>query len=270
MPVPADTERTRFQSLPPDRPARDSRPSPPRHVPVVAGSGPHMSSVTAALLHARLRAVALFFVATIAVFIVWRGLVLRDGSLSPLQPSVLCFELAVFALLSSPARLPVRALGAVELTTFGLMVTLLATPADRDDVPPGRPAQRGLARGIDRGDPVAATILIMAHAMLIPNTWRGASWGVLGLAAVPFATIGVLILAHPEALGLIHGAVTFERVAQDLLLTLVGAGLAIYGTHVLGSLRAEAFEARRLNQYQLLRRLGRGGWARSTWPSTGC
>ena len=180
MPVPADTERTRFQAPPPDRPARDSLPTPPRRVPVVAGSGPHLSSVTAALLQARLRAVALFFVATIAVFIVWRGLVLRDGSLSPLQPAALCFELAVFALLSSPARLPVRALRAVELTTFGMMVTLLAAQQYATMFRlVGRHDGASLV-GLIEATLFAATILIMAHAMLIPNTWRGAaraSWG---------------------------------------------------------------------------------------------
>ena len=40
---------------------------------------------------------------------------------------------------------------------------------------------------------------------------------------------------------------------------LVAAGLSVYGTHVINTLRTEAFEARQLNQYRLGRRIGTGG-----------
>jgi serine/threonine-protein kinase len=42
-------------------------------------------------------------------------------------------------------------------------------------------------------------------------------------------------------------------------MTVVAVTLSLYGIHVLGTLRQEVFEARRLNQYQLGERLGSGG-----------
>ena len=40
----------------------------------------------------------------------------------------------------------------------------------------------------------------------------------------------------------------------NLGLALTAGGLAVYGTHVLNTLRQEVFEARRLNQYRLCQR----------------
>jgi serine/threonine-protein kinase len=39
----------------------------------------------------------------------------------------------------------------------------------------------------------------------------------------------------------------------------IGAGVTVYATHIINALRVEAFEARRLNQYQLKGRIGVGG-----------
>jgi serine/threonine-protein kinase len=47
--------------------------------------------------------------------------------------------------------------------------------------------------------------------------------------------------------------------AQHVLLMSVTAVAAVYGTHLINSLRREAFEARKIGQYQLLELLGAGG-----------
>ena len=52
---------------------------------------------------------------------------------------------------------------------------------------------------------------------------------------------------------------TAEQAGSNALALLLGAGLAIYGAHVLNGLRAELHESRKFGQYRLLHKLGAGG-----------
>ena len=52
---------------------------------------------------------------------------------------------------------------------------------------------------------------------------------------------------------------SFEQVSENVLMLLIGAGASVYGTHVINTLRTEAFEARQLGQYRLRERIGAGG-----------
>jgi serine/threonine-protein kinase len=46
---------------------------------------------------------------------------------------------------------------------------------------------------------------------------------------------------------------------ESAIYLLLGAVIAIYGTHIVNSLRQQAFEARQLGQYQLTEKIGQGG-----------
>jgi serine/threonine-protein kinase len=52
---------------------------------------------------------------------------------------------------------------------------------------------------------------------------------------------------------------TWQRLGEDALILAIAAALSVYGTHVIYGLRKEAFVARQLNQYRLIRKLGAGG-----------
>jgi serine/threonine-protein kinase len=96
--------------------------------------------------------------------------------------------------------------------------------------------------------------------MLIPNSWRAAAAAVLVITVAPVVTEAILLHRHPEAsrFGSAQG-VSLLLDGVNPTLALAGAGLGTYGAHVLNTLRQEAFEARRLNQYHLGERLGSGG-----------
>jgi serine/threonine-protein kinase len=99
-----------------------------------------------------------------------------------------------------------------------------------------------------------ATTMI-GYGAFIPNTWRRciAVVGVIGLT--PIVCTGVV--------GFWTSAVPVNELMYFLStlgpwMAIAGA-LAVYGAHRIEVLRREAFEARRLGQYQLKQRLGAGG-----------
>ena len=106
---------------------------------------------------------------------------------------------------------------------------------------------------------IATILLIVAYCMFIPNRWGPALRVVAAMAAAPAATEIGIYLFHPGAFPLVRQFVSPGRVAEDVSLMLIAAGLSVYGAHVINTLRAEAMEARHLNQYRLLKRLGAGG-----------
>ncbi|HMP60242.1 MAG TPA: serine/threonine-protein kinase [Gemmatales bacterium] len=99
------------------------------------------------------------------------------------------------------------------------------------------------------------TCLMFAYAVIIPNTPRR-STAVLGaLALMPFVIAVLAWINVPE---------TAQRSLAPLLLyllrfMLIGFVAALYGSYRIGRLRQEAFEAKRLGQYQLKELLGEGG-----------
>ncbi len=77
------------------------------------------------------------------------------------------------------------------------------------------------------------------------------------LAAAPLLLILVLWFQHSLCSKLLHEQPTYP-VEVGLMLALAVVTSA-YGAHTVGSLRREAFEARRLGQYRLVRLIGSGG-----------
>ena len=237
----------------PERPGRGPAP-----VEVVHGSGPHLTSETDALRQVRLRAAALFFLAVVAIALV-RDQLARDYALRPLQLAVLTAMAAAAALLSGRVPLPARGLAMVEYGTFGLMACDLAVLQYHATLWAAENKYAGAVPVAAEAAVARSILLMVAYGMLIPNPWRRAARVVLAIAAVPIATEAVLLLARPELPRADSTAELVDRISGSLLLLSAGAGLAIYGPFVFGSLRRAAFEARRLNQYRLVRPLGVGG-----------
>jgi serine/threonine-protein kinase len=83
---------------------------------------------------------------------------------------------------------------------------------------------------------------------------------VLVIAATPVVTEAILLRRHPEVsrFASAQGVALLTDGASPVF-ALVGSALGIWGAHILNTLRQEAFEARRLNQYRLGELLGSGG-----------
>src|SRR5262249_1305352 len=98
-------------------------------------------------------------------------------------------------------------------------------------------------------------LLIFTYAMFIPNTWRRAAWMIGAMAMAPELLIAGMTLVRPEV-----GAAMSGLAITHLVLTMVvGAVAAVFGPHLINPLRREAFEAKQLGQYRLLKPLGTGG-----------
>jgi serine/threonine-protein kinase len=101
--------------------------------------------------------------------------------------------------------------------------------------------------------------IIATYGMLIPNTWRRAATVVGLMAALP-PSVGLLLrFRHAEIRDVIRPLLTFVQISDNALMLMIAALTAVAGTHIINTLRTEAFKARRLGQYRLGRRLGAGG-----------
>jgi eukaryotic-like serine/threonine-protein kinase len=108
------------------------------------------------------------------------------------------------------------------------------------------------------GESLPWVFLIVVYGTFIPNTWRRCAAFVGITAAIP--------LVLTAASGLTGAAMGTRSVLNYIdFLTFIGIWLvfavavAVYGSYRIELLRQEALEARRLGQYRLKQRLGRGG-----------
>src|SRR5262245_33717021 len=232
-----------------DTPAKACRP----RMEIVEGSGPHLTAETQVLLRLRLKAAAIILLIGFAAFLVRHVIGFLTGE--PLHPLLLgCHILVCVALTLSAMRLcrqcplSMRKLQIAELVVFGLpaiFFLLLQRRVTLDDV----------ARGFMPPPMPFWLLLIFTYAMFIPNTWRRAACVIGAMALAPDLLVVGMMLAHPEV-----GAVMTGMNVMQLVLTMVVAAVAaVFGTHLINTLRREAFEAKQLGQYRLLEPLGRGG-----------
>jgi serine/threonine-protein kinase len=219
----------------------------------VAGSGPHLTEETQVLLRSRLRAAALVLLVGFSVFLVRHVVGVITGE--PLDPVLLgCHVLVVlvlgFCAMPLCRRCPVslRKLRVAELVIFGLPAVfflLLQRRVTLDDA----------ARGFMPPPMPFWLLLIFTYAMFIPNTWRRAACVIGAMALAPDLLVAGMTLAHPE----VGAVMTSLEFTHHVLTMVVAAVAAVFGTHLINSLRREAFEARQLGQYRLVELLGAGG-----------
>jgi hypothetical protein len=234
-------------------------------VAVVEGSGADLAAETRALLRSRLRAAGLILLLVFGLFLLRRMvgiLVFQAPGAWRLIGFHIVLTIALggaVALLSSPAQLSLRALRAVELAMFGLVVLYL-----------GSMQYGAMLHTIERHDPslllvqfkttiIYTLIILMIYSTFIPNTWRRAAVVVILISFAPLVVQLLLGAMHPELVEIGRRMATFGGVSENALLLLSSVVIAIYGTHTINALRVEAFEARRLGQYQLRERIGTGG-----------
>ncbi len=172
---------------------------------------------------------------------------------------MLCMLILSLGVLSSRWKPTLRELRTLDLTLFSLIIAFFMA------------AQYALMlRGVRDHDPirilaaVKSSVLwmlaiIFTYAIFIPNSWVRAAKLIIPMAVAPMAVPWILSLAHPEFYEVAIRAANLEKVSEDGLFLVLGALTAIFGTHIINTLRTEAYEAKLLNQYRLGRRLGGGG-----------
>jgi eukaryotic-like serine/threonine-protein kinase len=220
---------------------------------VIGSSGPRLTQETQSLLRLRLRAAALILLIGFSVFLVRHVVGVLMGE--PLDPVLLGAHILVvlvlgFCSLPLCQQCPVslRKLRIAELVIFGLpaifflllqhRVTL--SEVARRFMPPPMPFW---------------LLLIFTYAMFIPNTWRRAALVIGAMALAPDLLLVGMMWTYPD----VRAVMTGMMFLQYLLTMVVAAIAAVFGTHLINTLRREAFEAKQLGQYRLIEPLGAGG-----------
>jgi eukaryotic-like serine/threonine-protein kinase len=220
---------------------------------IVDGSGPPLTKETQPLVRMRLRAAALILLIGFGVFLVRHVVGALTGE--PLDPVLLSFHTLVvlvlgFSMLPLCRQCPVsmRNLRVAELVIFSLPGMFFLALERREIL-------AGVGRGFMPPPMSFWPLLIFTYGMFIPNTWRRAALVIGVMALAPVLLIVGMMLARPEVANVITG-VDFM---QHGLVMLVAAVAAVFGTHLINTLRREAFEAKQLGQYRLIAPLGAGG-----------
>jgi serine/threonine-protein kinase len=225
---------------------------------VVEGSGPHLTSETASVLRVRLRAAAICLFVGLGSFLVWRLISPPKASSVAPNPWLFYLHLATTAVLAVPMFSLCRKcekqtlpwLRGYELLIFGMpavFFVLLNIAANDYWAKQGKLA-----------NPMSSWFLLMfTYALFIPNTWKRATAVLTPIALAPIV-VGIWMYftdpAYAAALSKTEG-----YLVEVSLQSIIAMVVSVYGVHTIGALRREAFEAKQLGQYRLLKLIGSGG-----------
>ncbi len=230
-------------------------------VELVRGSGPGLSGETRELLATRLRASALILLAGFSVFLLRRFFVNTPLPFDE-KPYLDVLHVGIVIMLAVESLLicvhcptSLQRLRWAELAIFGLPGAYFLLMQ-----------YEGVKAAVTLNDPTHAVMavllcvifwncLIFTYALFIPNSWRRAAAMVGTMAAMPITLSIFQRIQNPMVAQVIH----MHLLVEIVLVMVVVAVAAVYGTHKINSLRREAFEARQLGHYRLKRLLGSGG-----------
>ena len=98
--------------------------------------------------------------------------------------------------------------------------------------------------------------LIFTYAIFIPNTWRRAA-AVIGVMAAAPVVWSIFDMTWFDAIARCRH--NYDEFPTLVLMMGTGFGASVLGTHMIGTLRREAYEAKQLGQYRLKHLIGSGG-----------
>jgi len=220
----------------------------------VEGTKPRLADETATLLRQRLKAVSLVLAITLVVAFVG-NFFLPQVSLIVLRAFVLVLVVCCYLLLRSSRHLSPKALRAIELVVFGgVAVQVILNLSART---------LGFAEDGDVASAIAGknatflvwSVLILLYGMFMPNTWRQAAIALFPAACIPYATV-LFMRWHSEKAADIFDE---DHFGMPVPVPFLAAFAAVYASHIIHSIRREAFKARQFGQYRLKEKLGAGG-----------
>jgi serine/threonine-protein kinase len=240
-------------------------------VALVAGSGPHFTDELSGLLRRRLRIAAGITLVASAVFLIRHLFVPSPFTaedeqaahiLLAMQALLVAVLTVVSAMLWSRMGLSLRALRSMELCLFGTMAVffcylqyvqfhqghVLSWAAE------GHVAKEGVRALATSSNSLRWFVLIVLYGTFIPNTWRRCAT-IVGLLALTPIVLTFAICFRCAVMGDHTAPAMFD---MTVILSMAAA-IAIFGSYKISALEREAYVARKLGQYQLLRRLGGGG-----------
>jgi tRNA A-37 threonylcarbamoyl transferase component Bud32 len=232
---------------------------------LVKGSGPHLSDEVHQLLRQRLRIACSIAFAGFILFMLnnWLWGEIKDGPDAfdtALQMSVAAILGFLCALLWTSFSLSHRTLRFLELVMFGSMAVYFADLQFRVYYP-GKIAMWAIEEAKARVMALGNTanlmrwfFLIVLYGMFIPNTWKRCAI-VVGCMALTPILLMVLVCRDCEVVGPHMGSMLYSSV----IVLSMSTAMAIFGSYRINVLHQQAYQARKLGQYQLHRKLGSGG-----------
>ncbi len=211
-----------------------------------------------ALLRVRLRAATLLLAVALAL-LKMRDVLLVVAAPWQFQVAAILALAFCFSLLSFPGPPSGRWLKVAEILIFGVVAAALAMRQCHTMISWAARGDEASFVVASKNTMIGSIILMFVYAMLIPNDWRRAGLGVLGISACPIICEAALFLVHPEVFELVRRVAELRRSGESAVQMATAAVLAAYGAHLLNTARVRAIEARQLNQYRLREQIGAGG-----------
>ncbi|MSR60750.1 MAG: serine/threonine protein kinase [Planctomycetaceae bacterium] len=236
-----------------------SRTGPPRgNVELVAGSGPRLESETQSLLRVRLRAAALVLVAGVVTFFV-RDLFVADAPVFVFRAVIVAVIAGIFALLASRVALSLAQLRWIELGLFSLTSVYLAVYQYSLVLLKAKVGNPAFELAAIKSSVLYFFAVVLLYGTFIPNTWQRAAKILVPISLAPFVVMGLLRFRSTAGSELAQEIATFEQMSDHVIMMVLGLVSAVYGTHIINTLRVAAFKARKMGQYHLKERIGVGG-----------
>ena len=250
-------------SLSPSANGLDPPPERPE-VALVTGSGPCLSGEIGCLLHSRLRVATVIMWVGFTVFFVRQLVAGLPPGQSPLGFALHGGVVAVLTVLGAILWLrpviPLCWLRLIELGVFGSAAAFFAW-LQYDQFSSGHVlafAHTGCEAHVLRMAAGMSAlrwfILLVTYGTFIPNTWKRCAVVVGIIALAPVLITGGFLLFDRAA-----GPYLADGLLDTATLMVIGAAIAVFGSHKISTLHQEAFAAKQLGQYRLKERLGAGG-----------
>lgn len=244
-----------------EMPSSASEPPPDSHplMALVQGSNPGLSQEIDQLLAKRLKTASLVLFAGFLIFFL-KNLIYPEKFQTAAHRMLFWDHLAITILtgviglrLCTKCQRMLNHLRVVELMVFGgsatyfviMGYTELTTCVEAGHLPTLVPPW---------------LLLIFVYALFIPNTWERAAVVIGTMASLPLLLLLFVRFTSEHFVRVVYETPHFRGYEISIvILIILSAVTAVWGVHTIGTLRRSAYEAKRIGQYRLKRRLGSGG-----------
>ena len=235
-----------------------------RRIVLVPGTSAHLTDELHCLLRRRLRVAGAIGLAGLATFLI-KNLVSPAHGVQPLDLAVHAVVVAVLSVLCSLlwTRVPIgmRGLRVIEVGMFGGLAAFFAFLQIRTFHNPQfvrmvlEENQAATVASLSiMSNSLRWFALLVLYGTFIPNTWRRCAI-MVGIFLITPLALNALACVNCPIIGQSQTSAAFDM----LIILATGAAIAIFGSYRIQELQEEAFHARKLGQYRLVKRLGSGG-----------
>ena len=229
---------------------------------LVAGSGLHYIQELAVVLRKRLQLVALILFVSLSAYLI-RNVVAPVDDPTPVHWMMHIGTTLIVAICTALTFIPWRhmlVLRGIELAMFSAVAAFFSylhyTELKGAPFLSGQDAQNHewILHQAVSNIAFRWMLLIILYGIFVPNTWQRCLAVVMAICSVPLLTT-FYVCSNCLMMGPYWSSATFD---MSVILG-IGVATAILGSYKISELQRKAFEAKKLGQYNLVRKLGSGG-----------